>query len=131
MDPKTVDCVFLDYAQNNMAYRLFVVKSDSPDGSVYIIIESRDASFFEKVYHLRIASNSETQIYTQFETIAPPEPNSDLVTSDKDDDKVNDAPRRSKGQRITKVFGDNFIVYLVDDMSKTLPEVYASPNAEY
>ena len=80
---------------------------------------------------MRSASNSDTQIYTQSKIIASPEPNSEPVTSDENNDKVNDAPRRSKGQRITKVYGDNFIVYLVDDMSKTLPEVYASPNAEY
>ena len=94
-------------------------------------MESQDASFFEEVYPMRSASNSEIQIYNQSETIAPPEPNSEPVSSDEDNNNVDDAPRRSKGQRITKVFGDNFIVYLVDDMSKTLPEVYASPNVEY
>ena len=40
---KTVDCVFLGYAQNSTAYVFFVVKSDSPDVSVYTIMESRDA----------------------------------------------------------------------------------------
>ena len=50
LGPKTVDCVFLSYAQNNTAYRFLVVKSDSPDVSVDTIIESRDASFFEEVY---------------------------------------------------------------------------------
>jgi len=63
LGPKTVDCVFLGYAQNNTAYIFLVVKSDSPDVSVYTIMESRDASFFEKVYPMRSASNSETQIY--------------------------------------------------------------------
>ena len=55
--------MFLGYAQNNTAYRFLVVKSDSPDVSVYTIMESRDASFFEEVYPMRSASNSETQIY--------------------------------------------------------------------
>jgi len=64
LGPKTVDCVFLGYAQNNTAYRFLVVKSDSPDVSVYTIMESRDASFFEEVYLMRSASNSETQICT-------------------------------------------------------------------
>ena len=31
LGPKTLDCVFLGYAQNNMAYSFLVVKSDSPD----------------------------------------------------------------------------------------------------
>ena len=80
---------------------------------------------------MRTASNSETQFYTQSETIAPPEPNSEPVTSDEDNDKVDDAPRRSKRQRVAKSFGDDFIVYLVDDVPKTLSEAYASPDAEY
>ena len=88
------------------------MKSDSPDVSVYTIMESRDASFFEEVYPMRSGSNSETQIYNQSETIAPPEPNSEPVSSDKDNDKVDDAPRRSKKQRAAKSFGDDFIVYL-------------------
>ena len=48
--PRTVDCVFSVYAQNNTTYRFLVVKSYSPDVSVYTIMESRDASFFEEVY---------------------------------------------------------------------------------
>jgi len=107
------------------------VKSDSPDVSVYTIMEPRDASFFEKVYTMRSASNNETQIYTQSETTALPEPNSEPVSSDEDNDKVDDAPRRSKRQRIVKSFGDDFIVYLVDNVPKTLPEAYAAPDAEY
>ena len=129
--PKTFDCVFLGYAQNNTAYSFLVVKSDSPDVSVYTIMESRDASFFEEVYPMRSVSNSETQIYTQSESIAPPEPNSKPVIYDEDNDKVNDSPRRSKRQRIVKSFGDDFIDYLVDDMPKSLPEAYASLDAQY
>lgn len=70
--PKIVDCVFLDYAQNITAYRFLVVKSDSPDVSTYTIMVSRDASFFEKVYPMRTASNTKNHIYTQSKTIAPP-----------------------------------------------------------
>ena len=80
---------------------------------------------------MRSASNSDTQIYTQSETTALPEPNSEPVSSDEDNDKVDDAPRRSKRQRVAKSFGDDFIVYLVDDVPKTLPVAYASPDAEY
>ena len=80
---------------------------------------------------MRLESKSETQIYNQSETIAPPEPNNELVLSDENNDKVDDAPRRSKRQRVAKSFGDDFIVYLVDDVPKTFPEAYASPDAEY
>jgi hypothetical protein len=63
--------------------------------------------------------------------MAPPEPNSEPVTSNEDDDKVDDAPRRSKRQRVAKSFDDEFIVYLMDDVPKTLSEAYASLDAEY
>jgi hypothetical protein len=39
--------------------------------------------------------------------------------------------RRSKRQRIQKSYGGDYIVYLIDDVPKTLSEAYVSPNAEY
>ena len=65
---------------------------------------------------MKSASNSETQNFTQFETIVSPESNSEPVTSDEDNDKIDDAPRRRKRQRVAKSFGDDFIIYLVDDV---------------
>ena len=38
---------------------------------------------------------------------------------------------RSKRQRTAKSFGDDFIVYLVDDTPRTISEAYASPDADY
>ena len=46
LGPKIVDCVFLGYAHQSIAYRFLVVKSEVPDMHVDIIIESRDATFF-------------------------------------------------------------------------------------
>jgi hypothetical protein len=42
----------------------------------------------------------------------------------------NDAPKRSKRQRVEKSFGDDFIVYLVDDTPTTIAEAFASPDAD-
>ena len=39
--PKTIDCVFIGYAQNSNAYRFLVQKSEIPDIHVNMIIESR------------------------------------------------------------------------------------------
>ena len=65
-----------------------------------------------------------------------PEPTPPLETIEqtheqdpKEDD--SDAPRRSKRQRTTKSFGDDFTMYLVDDTLKSILEVYASPNDDY
>ena len=48
--PKTVDCVFIGYAQNSSAYRFLTYKSEIPDINVNTIIESRNAVFFEHVF---------------------------------------------------------------------------------
>jgi phage terminase Nu1 subunit (DNA packaging protein) len=42
----------------------------------------------------------------------------------------NEIPVRNKRQRIAKSFGDDFIVYLVDDTPTSITEAYASPDAD-
>ena len=66
---KTVDCVFLGYAHNNIAYRFLVVKSEVPDVHVDSLLESRDVTFFENIFPLkdthimsRLNSNETTNI---------------------------------------------------------------------
>ena len=48
--PKTVDCIFIGYAQNSSAHRFLVYKSDIPDIHKNTIMESRNAMFFEHVF---------------------------------------------------------------------------------
>jgi hypothetical protein len=43
----------------------------------------------------------------------------------------DEAPRRNKRQRTKKSFGDNFIIYLMDDTPKTIAEANSSPDADY
>jgi hypothetical protein len=38
--------------------------------------------------------------------------------------------RKSKRQRVAKTFGDDFIVYLVEDTPSTIKEAYSSPDAD-
>jgi hypothetical protein len=42
----------------------------------------------------------------------------------------NEVPTRNKRRRIAKSFGDDFIVYLVDDTPTSITEAYASPDAD-
>ena len=53
LGPKTVDCVFLGYAQRSIAYRFLVVKYEVPDMHVDSIMESRDAIFFENIFPMK------------------------------------------------------------------------------
>jgi len=55
---KTVDCVFLGYAHQSIAYRFLVVKSKVPDMHVDTIMESRDATFFENIFPMKDMHNN-------------------------------------------------------------------------
>jgi hypothetical protein len=46
----------------------------------------------------------------------------------KEDDII--VTRKSKRQRIAKSFGDDYIVYLVDDTPTTIEEAYSSLDAD-
>ena len=50
LGPKTVNCVFLGYAQRSIVYRFLVVKSEIHGVHVDSIMESRDAIFFENIF---------------------------------------------------------------------------------
>ena len=96
-------------------------------------MESRDASFFEDIFPMKAAGSTSQRenIFTHehsLENYTQPEPNDE---KSEDEHLVDDAPRRSKRPKIVKSFGDDFITYLVDDVPKTLPEAYASHDAEY
>ena len=48
--PKTIDCIFIGYANNSSAYRFLIHKFGIPDIHEDTIIESRNASFFENIF---------------------------------------------------------------------------------
>ena len=50
LGPKIVDCVFLGYAHQSIAYRFLVVKYEVLDMHVDTIMESRDATFFRTYF---------------------------------------------------------------------------------
>jgi hypothetical protein len=43
----------------------------------------------------------------------------------------NVSTQKSKRPRISKSFGDDYIVYLVDDTPSTIEEAYSSPDADF
>src|SRR5438105_3493115 len=126
LGPKTVDCVFLGYAFYSIGYIFLIVKSDVPDMHVGTIMESNDAIFFEDIFPMKDNPSSSSQ---DLATI--PEPIISMEHFDNPVEEDNEAPRRSKRQRIAKSFGDDFIVYLVDDTPSSISEAYASPDADY
>ena len=131
LGPRTMDCAFLGYAFHSIGYRFLIVKSSVPDMYEGTIMESIDVTFFEDVFPMK-----ETPSLSSKEPIISPEPTipvthnePSLVENPIDED--NEAPRRSTRQRTTKSFGDDFIVYLVDDTPRTIAEAYSSQDADY
>jgi hypothetical protein len=51
------------------------------------------------------------------------------VQNPMEDDNVT--IRKSKKPRTTKSFGDDYIVYLVDDTPSNIEEAYSSPDADF
>jgi hypothetical protein len=134
LGPKTVDCVLLGYAFHSIGYRFLIIKSEVPDMHVGTIMESNDATFFEDIFPMKDMPNSSNQeiptLSTQELSVIPESTIAmEHVENPEEDD--NETPVRSKRRRTAKSFGDDFIVYLVDDTPRTLSEAYASSDADY
>ena len=59
--PKTIDCIFIGYANSSSAYCFHVYKSEIPDVHDNTIIESRNAAFFETIFPYNKPSETSTQ----------------------------------------------------------------------
>jgi hypothetical protein len=94
-------------------------------------MESRDSTFFEDIFPMRDEMSSSRQ-----ESIEKDNPTESMVRDvptpiEHLEEDSNDALRRSKRQRTEKSFGDDFIVYLMDDTPKTIEEAYSSPDVDF
>nr|CAE01619.3 OSJNBa0042L16.8 [Oryza sativa Japonica Group] len=131
LGPNIVDCVFLCYAIHSVGYRFLIVNSGVPDMHVGTIFESRDATFFENEFPMKhTPSTSSQETVMPHEHFAPIEHNDQTPEENPEEDNIVDT-RKSKRQRVTKSFGDDYIVYLVDDTPRTIEEAYSSPDADY
>ncbi|WVZ67986.1 hypothetical protein U9M48_016985 [Paspalum notatum var. saurae] len=75
------------------------------------------ARYFKIFFEITPELNAPTEAFEPPREISPEEDN-------------NEAPRKSKRQRVEKSFGDDFIVYLVDDTPMSISEAYASSDAD-
>jgi hypothetical protein len=128
---KIEDCVFLGYAFHSVGYRFLVVRSGVPDLLVGIIMESREATFFENIFPMRDEKcTSKQESVEKDDSTKPMELNEHTFIEHHEEDN-DEAPRRSERQRTEKSFGDDFILYLVDDTPKTIAEAYSLLDADY
>jgi hypothetical protein len=129
--PRTVDCVFLGYAFHNIGYRFLIINFGVLDMLVGTIMESRDAMFFEDEFPMKATHNTssdEPTIPHEHFILEEHTEESHIHNSVEDD---NVSTRKSKRPRIVKSFGDDYIVYLVDDTPSTIEESYSSPDADF
>jgi hypothetical protein len=132
LGPKTVDCVFLGYAIHSIGYRFLLINSEVHDMHVGTIMESRDAIVFENEFPMKMTPSTishesviphEHENFIAIEQIEEP-----LTQNPKEDDII--VTRKSKRQRVAKSFGDDYIVYLMDDTPMIIEQTYSSPDAD-
>jgi hypothetical protein len=132
LGPKTINCVFFCYAIHSVRYRFLIINSKVPNMQVDTIMESRDATFFENEFPIKTAPSM-----TSHESVVPYEHENfilieqieePLTQNPEEDDMV--VTRKSKRQRVRKSFGDDYIVYLVDDTPMTIEQAYSSLDAD-
>ena len=129
-----MDCVFLGYAFHSIGYRFLVVKSEVSDMHVGMIMESNDATFFEDIFPMKdmaTSSNQEMPSSSNQEPVTITKPAISMEHFESPMEENNEVPTRSKRQRTAKSFGDDFLVYLIDDTPSSISEAYASEDADY
>jgi hypothetical protein len=132
--PKTVNYIFLGYAHHITTYRFLVIKSDIPDVHIDTFLESRDVTFFENIFPIK-NSYDMSSLPTNVLADTSPEPSRNFDHAKHTPEPIHEeiyseTPRRSKRPRTVKSFGDDFIIYLMDDTPKIIVESFASPNAD-
>jgi hypothetical protein len=88
---------------------------------VSTIMDSRDATFFEDIFPMRedYCNTSQKSLINDEPTDMIEHNEQTLVGNLQGDNEIS---KKSKRQRVAKSFGDDFIVYLVDDTPRTIEE---------
>ena len=97
---KTVDFIFIGYAQNSSAYRFLVYKSEILYIHKNTIMESRNASFFEHIFPCK-SDEGPSSSKRMYKTM--------------NEDSQDQNQERSKRIRIEKSFGPYFLTYLLEN----------------
>lgn len=100
--PKTIDCIFIGYANNSSAYWFLVHKFEILDVHVNTIIESRNAYFFEDIFPYNSARTSSFLKRTYDTAISGHHK------------KIDHESICSKRMKISKSFGPNFLRYMLE-----------------
>ena len=100
---------------NRSAYRILVHKSEIPDIHVNMIIEFRDAVFFEDNFPYKRETDKTSGKRTHEMTFRDENPEEPIVNAEIES-------RRSQRSRISKSFGLDFITYAIESEHQTFKE---------
>ena len=117
LGPKTIDCVFIGFANASAAYRFLVYKSEVHDIHVNTILESIDAEFFEDVFPYKESPMSAMYKRTRDEQSTP------MVQ------EQHTEPRKGSRIKKPKNFGPDFISFMTIGEPQTYKEAITSPEA--
>ncbi|GKB35786.1 DNA polymerase zeta catalytic subunit-like protein [Tanacetum coccineum] len=128
LGPKTIDCVYLGPAKNSAAYRFLVYKSNIEDISNNTIIESVEADFFENIFPYK---DKEKQISNPMKRVMNDQLSQDETDKNSEIPQENVEPRRSKGAKVTKDFGPDYMTYIVNEEPQTYKAAMESSETPY
>jgi hypothetical protein len=92
-------------------------------------MKSNDATFFTGIFPMKdMPSSSDQEIpsSSRHELVKIPKPTIPIEHFENPMENADETPKRSKRQRTTKYFGDDFIVYLMDDTPSSISKANAS-----
>ncbi|GKA38822.1 retrovirus-related pol polyprotein from transposon TNT 1-94 [Tanacetum coccineum] len=115
--PKSVDCIFIGYANNSSAYRFIVHDSKNLDIQKNAIMESRNASFFENIFTC-LTKETGSSSRLDDEVVQDKRQRDDNELHDERLDQLEEEEvelRRSKRARTEKSFGPDFVSFTVEN----------------
>ena len=120
---KTVDCVFIGYTHNSNAYRFFIHKSDISDMHVNTIIESRNTLFFKEIFPCKPTQETNS-LKRNLESTSSTSHDQELM-----EERNEVEPRRSKRTKTLKMFGPDFLTFMLEDEPQSFKEAMSTPEA--
>ena len=106
--------MFIGYVENSAAYRFLVTKSENSLVDVNTIIETKNASFFENIFPMKLNGEQQVQKISRDKSIEPSE-----------------FEPRSKRDRNETNLGNGFYTFLIDEDPRSYKEGTTSPDAPF
>ncbi|PHU12207.1 hypothetical protein BC332_19137 [Capsicum chinense] len=117
--PKTVDCMFIGYAESSKVCRFLIYKSEHPDINENTVIESDNAELFENIYSYKVRNDQSSGGSKR-----PRDEPSENVHNEENS-------RRSIRQRTSTSFGSDFVTFFLENEPQTFKEVMASLDSSF